>query len=221
MEGAYHRAQQQHLARFGVGGIGTTASSMAYPFSSSLPTGSAGLLSTAATRPQRPYDPSEDAMRAFVRALHPERAEDDRPREPARGEGRSGATSPSVGGHARVRFADQDEGDTPHSATAAAEHHMVDTTTSGDGNSSSSSAGERVGRSNQRVSAIDRYMTLSAPQLFGTSSTAPSPSPSSSTGTSQQPLGATFQVRASGAGSYTTMAVAATAPDTAAVVAVD
>lgn len=98
---------------------------------------------------------------------------------------------------------------------------MVDTTASGDGSSSSSSAGERVGRINQRVSAIDRYMTLSAPQLFGTSTTAPSPGPSSSTGASQQPLGATFQVRASGAGSYTTVAVATAAPDTAVIVAVD
>ena len=137
-------------------------------------------------------------MRAFVRALHPERADEGHPRE----------GSLFASGHARVGFADQDDDDGSQSATAAAEQHMVDTTASGDGNnsSSSSSAGERVGRINQRVSAIDRYMTLSAPQLFGTSSSVPSPSPSS-TGTSQQPLGATFQVRASGAGSYTTMAV--------------
>jgi hypothetical protein len=73
-------------------------------------------------------------------------------------------------------------------------------TTVGTGASPSSS--DRINRIGARVSAIDRYMTLSAPQLFGTggTTTATATNPSATIGT-------TYQVRASGNGSYDTVAM--------------
>jgi hypothetical protein len=70
----------------------------------------------------------------------------------------------------------------------------------------SAGASERMNRIGARVSAIDRYMTLSAPQLFGTG-TASATSPSAASSAPTGAIGTTYQVRASGNGSYDTVAV--------------
>jgi hypothetical protein len=71
----------------------------------------------------------------------------------------------------------------------------------------SPSTSERINRIGARVSAIDRYMTLSAPQLFGAGGTTSAASGTSSAQTAA--IGTTYQVRASGNGSYDTVAVRA------------
>jgi hypothetical protein len=66
---------------------------------------------------------------------------------------------------------------------------------------------ERLDRVANRPSAVDRYMALNPQQLYGTSASTSAGTGSSAGSSAGVGIGTTFQVRATGNGSYTTVAV--------------
>jgi hypothetical protein len=106
----------------------------------------------------------------------------------------------------------------PHAPTLSSLSERLTTTTTcngsaapvGAGDASSSGRGgngDSLERVTNRPSAVDRYMALNPQQLYGTSASTTAGTGGSVGSSSGAGIGTTFQVRATGNGSYTTVAV--------------